>query len=201
MLIYNTQQKKLILPEYGRNIQQMVEYCKTIEDRDERNYCARSIIRSMGNLFPELRDAPDSMHKLWDHLAIMSDFELDIDYPFEPVDQDKLHSRPGVIDYNNHQSEMRYRHYGIHIQHMIEVASEMPDGDERNEFVRLLANQMKKDMLAVNREGVDDDKIFADLMELSRGRININPGEMRLHEFREAPQPQNSKKKKKKNNN
>lgn len=180
----------------------MIEYCKTIPDREERNRCARSIIRSMGNLFPELRDTPDSIHKLWDHLAIMSEFELDIDYPYDPVEPESLHSRPEKLTYVDNQRTMRFRHYGISLQRMVEEAAAMPEGEARNELIRLLANHMKKDMLAVNREGVDDAKVFDDLYELSNGRIRIDGSNMRLHEFREAPQPQQSgKKKKKKNNN
>lgn len=196
MISYNTQLKRLKLPEYGRNIQQMIDYCKTIENRDERNRCAHTIIATMGNLFPELRDTPDYTHKLWDHLAIMADFELDIDFPYEVIQPDNLESLPDKVEY--YSTRMLYRHYGISLERMIEVASHTAPGPERDELIRLLANHMKKLMLAVNRDGVDDQKIFNDLRHLSHGMINIRPGEMRLHEFREAPQPVAGKKKKKK---
>ncbi|MCM1111572.1 MAG: DUF4290 domain-containing protein [Clostridium sp.] len=196
MITYNTQLKHLVLPEYGRNIQQMVDHCRTIEDREERNRCARAIIQTMGNLFPELRDTPDYTHKLWDHLAIMADFDLDIDYPCEVVRPDELGTLPEPVPYTS--GGMRFRHYGASLQHMIDQASIMENGPERDELVRLLANHMKKLLLAVNRDGVDDERVFRDLCELSKGAINIHPSQMRLHEFREAPQPQGGKKKKKK---
>lgn len=203
MLTYNTHLTPLILPEYGRNIQNMVEYCKTIEDRDERNVCARSIIRSMGNLFPELRDTPDATHKLWDHLAIMANFELDIDYPYGEPMKDQLETRPNQVPYGAHGRELRYRHYGMTIQKMIDKASAMEESEQRNELIRLIANHMKKALLAINKDGVEDIRVFNDLRDMSHGSININPETMRLHEFRLAPQvvQQNNKKKKKKNHN
>lgn len=196
MLSYNTQLKQLILPEYGRNIQRMVDHCVTIEDRDERTRCAHAIIATMGNLFPELRDAEDFRNKLWDHLAIMSDFQLDIDYPCEIIRPDNLHSTPEKVPYIT--APIRYRHYGKCIERMINRASEMPDGEERDILVKLIANHMKKLMLAVNKDGVDDEKIFKDLAEMSHGAIRLNPSILRLHEFKEAPLPANGKKKKKK---
>lgn len=107
---YNTTEKRLALPEYGRHIQNMVDHCITIEDRDERNRCANAIISIMGNLFPHLRDVNDFKHILWDHLAIMSDFKLDVDYPYEIIKKENLYSRPPRIPYGD--SRIRYRHYG-----------------------------------------------------------------------------------------
>ncbi len=196
MLRYNTQLKKLTLPEYGRNIQQMVDHCLTIEDRDERTRCAHSIINIMGNLFPSLRDVEDFKHKLWDHLAIMSDFKLDIDYPCEIIKPDNLKSKPNKIDYNS--SNIRYRHYGKNIEEMIHKASAMNEGEEREALISLIAHHMKKLMLAVNNEGVDDAKIFKDLRDYSHGSINLDPEKYHLHEFKEAQAQQNSGKKKKK---
>ncbi len=196
MLRYNTQLKKLILPEYGRNIQQMVDHCMTIEDREERTRCAHSIINIMGNLFPNLRDVEDFKHKLWDHLAIMSDFKLDIDYPCDIIKPDNLNSKPNKIDYNT--SNIRFRHYGKNIEEMIKKASEMENGEERDALISLIAHHMKKMMLAVNSEGVDDAKILKDLRDYSHGTINLNPEEYHLHEFKEAPAQQNTGKKKKK---
>ncbi len=196
MLSYNTQLKKLVLPEYGRNIQRMVDHCMTIADREERNICARSIIATMGNLFPELRDVDDYKHKLWDHLAIMSNFQLDIDYPFEVIKPDSLLSKSERVPYTS--QSIRYRHYGKSIEWAIQSAVDMPEGEERTALIRLIANHMKKLMLAVNKDGVDDVKVFKDLYELSNGVIRIDSAQMRLHEFKEAPVPANGKKKKKK---
>lgn len=196
MLTYNTQLKKLVLPEYGRNIQQMVDYCVTIPDREERTRCAYSIIATMGNLFPQLRDVEDFKHKLWDHLAIMSDFQLDIDYPCEIIRKENLDTLPERVDYR--LSPIRYRHYGKGVELMIAKASVMEEGEERDQLIALIANHMKKLMLAVNKDGVDDAKIFKDLAEYSHGAIRLSPETHRLHEFKEAPQPQPTGKRKKK---
>lgn len=195
MITYNTQLKPLKLPEYGRNIQRMVDHCLTIEDREQRNLCARTIINSMGNLFPQLRDSNDNMQKLWDHLAIMADFKLDVDYPCIPPQPDKFNTLPEPVPYVSNQ--MRYRHYGVSLQHMVEQAAKMEEGEERTELIRLLANQMKKSLLAVNQDGADDAKVFADMREISHGAINIAPDSMHLHEFTAAPQPSGKKKRKK----
>lgn len=139
---YNTAEKKLALPEYGRNIQNMVDYCVTIEDREERKHCADTIINIMGNMFPHLRDVNDFKHILWDHLAIMSDFKLDIDYPYEIVKKEDLNTRPPRLPYSN--SRIRYRHYGKTLEMMIQKATEFEQGTEKEVLVKLLANQMKK---------------------------------------------------------
>lgn len=196
MLTYNTQLKKLILPEYGRNIQQMVDYCVSIPDREERTVCAHSIIASMGNLFPQLRDTEDFKHKLWDHLAIMSDFKLDIDYPYEVIKPENLESRPEPLNYE--LSSIKLRHYGKYIELMIAKAVSLEEGEERDALVILIANHMKKLMLAVNPDGVDDAKVFKDLEAYSHGAIRLDPATCRLHEFKAAPTPQTSGKKKKK---
>lgn len=196
MLKYNTQLKKLILPEYGRNIQQMVDHCVSIEDRDERTRCAYSIIATMGNLFPNLRDIDDFKHKLWDHLAIMSDFKLDIDYPCEVIKPENLTTLPEKIEYLT--SPIKYRHYGKNLELMIAKATVLEDGPEKEALISLIANHMKKLMLAVNSEGVENAKILKDLREYSHGMINLDPETYLLHEFKEAPVQQQGKKKKKK---
>ena len=193
MLTYNTRLKQLILPEYGRNLQRMVDHCLTIEDREERNICALSIITAMESLFPELKQ-PENAHKVWDHLAIMSDFKLDIDFPDEVVQPDQLKTTPETVPYP--QSGIRVRHYGKIIEQMIAKAADMPEGEERDEVIMLIANHMKKQMLAVNPDGVDDRKIFDDLAWYSRGSIRLSPETHRLHEFQAMPQPQSGKKKK-----
>jgi hypothetical protein len=196
MLSYNTQRKKLVLPEYGRNIQRMVDHCLTIEDRDERTRCAKTIVASMYNLFPSLANTEDFRQKLWDHLAIMSDFKLDIDYPYEIVKPENLHTQPEPLEIPG--SKFRYRHYGKYIEQMIAKATTLEEGEERHALELLIANHMKKLMLAVNSEGVDDEKIFKDLAELSHGMIRLDTATSRLHEFKEAPAPTTGKKKKKK---
>lgn len=175
---YNTQKMRMPLPEYGRSIQNMVNYALTIEDRSERQRCANTIIDIMGNMFPHLRDVPDFKHKLWDHLAIMSDFKLDIDYPYEIVREDNLHTRPSVLPYP--QTRIRFRHYGKTIEKLISEADKLEDGDEKNHLVALIANQMKKSYTTWNRDSIDDEKIDNDLRDLSRGTLRLNDAILKI---------------------
>ena len=193
MLEYNNQKEALKLPEYGRNIQQMVEYCTNIEDRDERNRCAKTIIQSMGNLFPHLRDDPDFKHKLWDHIAIMSGFMLDIDYPYEVIKEENLRTLPQAVDYQ--LEPIRFRHYGKIIEQMIGRACEYPEGNERDSLVMLIANHMKKLIYGINKEDVEDEKIFNDLAIYSKGKIKLNTETHKLHVFKEVTTAQNNSKK------
>ncbi|MDR3143008.1 MAG: DUF4290 domain-containing protein [Tannerellaceae bacterium] len=180
---YNTELKRLALPEYGRNIQNMVDYCITISDREERQRCASTIINIMGNMFPHLRDVNDFKHILWDHLAIMADFKLDIDYPYEVIKKEDLYSKPPRIPYNN--ARIRYKHYGRTLELMIKKANELGAGGEKDQLIKLLANQMKRAFLTWNKESVDDRKIFKDLDELSQGKIVLNEEEYKLTESRD----------------
>lgn len=179
---YNTQRNRLVLPEYGRNIQKMVEHIMSVEDRDERNRLAKAIIVIMGNMNPHLRDIADFKHKLWDHLAIMSNFELDIDSPYETPTISILTEKPKRVPYNS--NGVRFKHYGRIIQLMINEAVKMPEGKEREELIRIIANHMKKSYLTWNKDVVDDEIIFKDLRELSKGEIQISEG-IRLNDSRE----------------
>lgn len=194
---YNTEEKKLVLPEYGRNIQNMVDYCIQIEDREERKRCANTIINIMGNMFPHLRDVNDFKHILWDHLAIMADFKLDIDYPYEIVKKEDLYSRPPRLAYNH--SRIRYRHYGRTLELMIRKANELEAGPEKEHLVQLLANHMKKSFLTWNKESVDDRKIFKDLDELSEGKIVLDEERYKLAESRDILARNNTNTSNKKN--
>lgn len=195
MLEYNTQLKKLVLPEYGRNIQKMVDYCQTIEDREERTRCAYAIITAMSNLM-QLQKNSGALNKLWDHLAIMSNFNLDIDYPTEIILQESLNSQPEAINYQNR--DFSFRHYGKYLEQMIYSATQYPEGEERDALILLIANHMKKTMLAVNPDGVEDERIFRDLADMSHGAIRLNSETTKLHQFQEAPTAVATKKKKKK---
>lgn len=170
----------LILPEYGRNVQQMVEHAVTIEDKTERTKCANSIINIMGNMFPYLRDIDGFKYKLWDHLAIMSRFKLDIDYPFEIIKQENLNSKPTKLDYNT--KRFHYLHYGAIIENFIEKACQTENQEEKNALIMSIANYMKKSLLAWNNKDIDIDdiKIFNDLRELSGGRISISSDDFQL---------------------
>ena len=160
----------------------MVEHAMTIQDREERQRCANTIIKIMGNMYPLLRDLPDFKQKLWDHLAIMSDFKLDIDYPYELVKPDTLWSKPDRIPYP--MGRIRYRHYGKTLEKMIQKATEFEPGTEKEVLVKLLATQMKKSFLNWNKESVEDSKIFKDLEELSEGRIILSEEAVKLAESR-----------------
>lgn len=191
---YNTKRKKLPMPEYGRNIQNMVDHLFTIEDRDKRNQSAQAVIDVMGNLYPYLRDVAEYKHKLWDHLAIMSDFKLDIDYPYEPPSPDILTGKPRKVPYN--QNDIKLKHYGLIVQKMIDAAIDM-EGEEQQILIEQTANQMKKLYLAWNKDSVEDEKIFLDLEELSGNKLKV-PRDIQLAEVRVQPaQPQGKKKKKK----
>lgn len=196
---YNTQLKELKLPEYGRNIHNMVDYCMTLETKEERTRCANAIIDIMGNMFPHLRDVNDFKHILWDHIAIISDFQLDIDYPYEVVKEEELHSKPDIIPYS--RSKMKYRHYGKTLERMIQIAAEMPDGEEKDQFLMIVLTQMKKSYTHWNKD-VNDHKIFADLFELSDRKIDLRESNIKLPEVaREANQQagsSNNRRKKKK---
>jgi hypothetical protein len=165
---YNSNRKKLALPEYGRNIQNMVDYLLTIEDREKRNKSAQTVIDVMGNLYPFLRDVPEFKHKLWDHLAIMADFDLDIDYPYDPPSPDILTEKPNKVPYNQHF--IKYKHYGRTMELMIKEADKY-EGEEREIMIQQLANHMKKSYLAWNKDAVEDEKIFGDLEELLHGKL------------------------------
>lgn len=190
---YNTGRKKLALPEYGRNVHNMVDLLMKIEDRETRNRAAQAIIDVMGALNPFLRDIPDFKHKLWDHLAIMADFKLDIDYPYNPPLPEILHEKPHKVPYC--QRDIRYRHYGHTIELMIKKATEYEEGEEKEVLGYQLANHMKKSYLTWNKESVEDEKILDDLKIMSGGRINCN--DIELAEVKNVPsRPQNPVKQK-----
>lgn len=166
---YNSNRKKMPLPEYGRNLQNMVDHIMTIEDWDERNRAARTVIDIMGNMYPYLRDINDFKHKLWDHLAIMSDFQLDIDYPYDPPRRETFNEPPQQIPYSTGRIKMR--HYGKILESLVEKARNYESGEEKEILIKLLANHMKKSYLTWNKDAVDDDKIYEDLEILSDGTI------------------------------
>lgn len=186
---YNTQLKKLALPEYGRNIQNMVDFCVAITDRDERKRCANSIINIMGNMFPHLRDVNDFKHILWDHLAIMADFQLDIDYPYEIIRKEDLYSKPDKLEYS--RPDMEYRHYGKTLEKMIRLATTLEEGEEKKQLTWLTVTHMKKSYIQWNKE-VDDKKIFYDLYELSDRKIDLRDSDMKLPDMKELTQRNNN---------
>ncbi|MCJ7447476.1 MAG: DUF4290 domain-containing protein [Bacteroidales bacterium] len=183
---YNTQRKRMALPEYGRNVQKMVDHIKTIEDRDERNRAAKTIIQIMGNLNPHLRDIGDFKHKLWDHLALIADFELDIDTPFPPPEASKFNEKPKQVPYK--QGNIRFLHYGRIIELLIDAASGMDEGEEKEYLTTLIVNQMKKSYITWNRGQVADEVIIGDMKMLSGGKLKMTEG-VKILEVKELMPP------------
>lgn len=195
MLTYNTHLSKLVLPEYGRNIQQMVDHCMTIEDRQERTRCAYAIIKAMSILFPQSKNEDASEIKFWDHLNIMSGFALDIDWPFEVVQREQITPKPEPLDYD--MSGVKRRTYGGNVERMISIVSQMEPSPDRDQLVVMLANQMKKNLLLLNPDDEPDERVYKDFYEMSEGRIRIDAHSTPLYDYAIVA-PVNGKKKKKK---
>ena len=196
MLPYNTDMEPVLLPEYGRHLQGLVDYCVGIPDREERTVCAYAIADTMAGMFPELLGINKDYSKIWEQINIMSRFELDIDFPCEVITAEKMNPTPEKLPYTS--SAMRFRHYGKNIEQMISTVADLEEGEEKEVLISMLAHHMKKLMLQHNKEGVDDAKILRDLALYSGGKINLDPSTYLLHEYREAPQPQRANNKRKK---
>lgn len=177
-LEYNAERPHLIIPEYGRHLQKLIEQAIELEDRDERNRAAKYIISVMGSLNPHLRDVPDFQHKLWDQIFIMSDFKLDVDSPYPIPSREMLEQKPERLEYP--QNFPKYRFYGNNIKYMIDVANKWEDGEMKNALIMVIANHMKKSYLSWNKDTVKDDVIFEHLYELSGGKINLQATEEEL---------------------
>ncbi len=172
---YNTSRKNLILPEYGRNIQKMIDHLKTVEDGEERNRLAKAVIQIMGNMNPHLRDVSDFTHKLWDHLAIISNFELDVDSPYPVPSKEELFEKPQKLPYK-HSDDVVFKHYGRVLENIIARAVTYEEGEEKEYLIEVICNQMKKSYLHWNRDAVGDELIFKDLMRLSKNQLQIPEG-------------------------
>ncbi len=179
-LEYNTEREHLIIPEYGRHMQKMINYAKSRETKEERNKLANAIISVMGNLQPHLRDVPDFQHKLWDQLFIMSNFELDADSPYEKPSQELLEERPEPLEYP--QNHPKYRFYGNNIKTMIDVCMTWEEGEMKEALKYTIANHMKKCFLNWNKDTVEDDVIYNHLIELSDGKIDMKDSKEDLAE-------------------
>lgn len=195
---YNTQRKKLLLPEYGRNIQTMVDHLLTIEDKEERTNAAKVVIDVMGNLYPHLRDVADFRHKLWDHLAIMSDFKLNIETPYPLPSREKLNEKPEKLAYNTGQ--IRYRHYGKSVELLIAKIKETHDPEQKKALIVLTANHMKKSYITWNKDSVTDQQIYEDIrnyfgedIELPEGLMLSSPKELLQKKQRFVKQQNNKK--------
>lgn len=177
-LEYNAERPHLIIPEYGRHLQKLIDLAVAIPDREERNKAAKYIIQVMGSLNPHLRDVPDFQHKLWDQIFIMSDFKLDVDSPYPIPTREVINLKPERLAYP--QKNPKYRFYGNNIKYMIEVANKWEEGEMKSALVKVIANHMKKSYLSWNKDTVTDAVIFEHLFELSDGRINLTQSEEEL---------------------
>jgi hypothetical protein len=174
---YNTARGKMLLPEYGRNVQNMIQHAMEIMDREERNRAAQAIIEVMGQLNPHLRDVDDYRHKLWTHLFVMSDFKLDVDSPFEIPNIESLQEKPQKVNYP--KSKIRFGHFGQYTQKILETSAQLKDDGEREYMTNAMGNFMKKQYLLHNNNAVENNVIADQMNELSHGKLKIeNPDEL-----------------------
>ena len=171
-LDYNTQREKLQMPEYGREIQKMVDHAVGLPTKEERTVCAQTIIRLMETKMPQLRGNADYEQTLWDHLYLMSDKRLDIDWPYDVSEAEKIHTRPEPLPLP--QNKIRQRHYGKLIEELFEQLKQMPEGPERDELARQTANQMKRDLATWGHGSMDDEKVADDLARFTDGIIQLD---------------------------
>jgi hypothetical protein len=177
MTEYNTQRKKLVMPEYGRHIQKMIQHVADIKNRDKRNEQILALISVMGDLNPHLRDVEDFKHKLWDHVQVISDFAIDIDSPYPIPSRESFQEKPARLSLAT--TPVRIMHYGRNVQNMVEAIAVRPESEDNDALIVALGNFMKREYLLWNKDSVTDEFIFRDMVALSNGRIKIKP-EMRL---------------------
>ena len=168
---YNSQREHLIIPEYGRNIQKMIDYTVGIEDQEKRNKSAQVIINMMAQLNPGVKDSTDFQRKLWDHMYIISKFRLVVDSPFPPPSQEDLAKKPDKIPYSD--GNIKYRHYGRNIEEIIKKAVDFEEGEEKEALVHTIANHLKKSYLNWNRDSVSDETIIKQLATMSNGELQL----------------------------
>ena len=187
-LDYNTQREKLILPEYGREIQNMVDYAVGLKTKAERQRCAETIVA----MTPQNREATDQKQKLWDHLAIMSDFKLDIDYPFDVSEAKKISTKPEPMSYP--MKKIPVKHYGSLIFELFERLKNMPDGPERNELIRQTANQMKRNLMQWSHGSCDDEKVASDLAKFTDGKVQLDLDHFKFNTVAHEPEKKHKRK-------
>ena len=195
-LDYNTQRERIKLNEYGREIQQMVDYCVALPDREERQACAEAIIDTMRKMTPSDQNINDRMQTLWDHLALMSDFKLDIDYPVEITTAEQMASKPEPVAYPN--TRIPVRHYGRALFELFETLKTMEPGEERDTLVRMTANQMKRCLLLWGHGNGDDEKVADDLARFTDGVIQLDLDSFRFDKIDVLSLAQQAKQKKQK---
>ena len=193
-LDYNTQREKLIMSEYGREIQKMVEYACELPTKEDRLKCAKTIIRLMENKNPQLRDNADYEQTLWDHLYLMSHRELDIDWPFDVSEADKILSKPEPMKLPN--GNIKLRHYGHLVEELFEQLKTMPEGEERDALVKKTANQMKRDLATWGHGSMDDERVANDLARFTDGIIQLDLNSFVFEKVSNSDKKQTGKKKK-----
>ncbi len=196
-LDYNTRREALLMPEYGREIQKMVDVAISLPDRNERLLCAKTIVRLMETKVPQIRENVDYQQTLWDHLYLMSHKQLDIDWPFDVSGAEKIHSKPAPMPLP--QNEIRLRHYGQLVRKLWDKLKTMPEGEARDELARLTANQMKRDLVQWGHGSIDDEKVVDDLARFTDGVIQIDLSSFSFERFMPEAEPttkRNGKKKK-----
>lgn len=172
-LDYNTQRSKLRMPEYGRDIQDMVDYAVQLPDRAERQRCAAAIVAIMQVVSPREQSGTAGINKYWGHLAFISDFKLDIDYPCDIEQVKHMANRPERMDYP--MRHITVRHYGALLPDLLKKLKTMPAGAERDELVRLAANQMKRDLVQWGHGTTDNERVASDLAAFTDGAVQIDP--------------------------
>ena len=193
-LDYNTHREQLLMPEYGREIQKMVDYAVSLTDKSERQNCAEEIIRMMETKVPELHDNADFEQTLWDHLYLMSHKQLDIDWPFDVTAAEKLQEKPKAIPLP--QEGMRLRHYGKLLEQLFEKLKTMPEGEERDALAFYTANQMKRNLMTWGHGSMSDEKVADDLARFTDGVIQLDLSTMKLDKVTAIEEPKAKKKKK-----
>jgi hypothetical protein len=197
-LDYNTQREKLVLSEYGREIQKMVDVAISLPTKEERMRCAKTIIRQMEMKNPQVRQSDNYQQTLWDHLYLMSRKQLDIDWPYDVNNAEKISTKPQPMAHPQSENISRYRHYGRLVGDVFEKLKTMPEGPERDELVRVTANQMKRDLLTWGHGSMDDERIADDLARFTDGKIQIDLSSFRLDRIDAISAETTGKRKKKK---
>ena len=171
-LDYNTQRDLLQMPEYGREIQRMIDHAVTLPTKEERLLCAKTIVKLMETKVPQIRENSGYEQTLWDHLYIMSHKQLDIDWPYDISGAEKFHDKPQPMKLP--QSNVRLRHYGKLVSELLEKLKDMPEGGERDELIRLTANQMKRDLVQWGHGSIDDEKVADDMARMTDGAVQLD---------------------------
>ena len=193
---YNTQREQLVMPEYGRGIQMMVDMAVQITDREERQRCAQTIVKIMSSILPSTTSKADEEHRLWNHLARISHYKLDIDYPVNIVPQEEVQAHPAPLPYP--MKDIKRRHYGYLVEQALDYAKTLPEGELREAFTKCIANQMKQDLFIWNRDSMDNALVAQDIERYSDGKLNLDLANFTFEAVGESPlQPSDGGKKRK----